>query len=232
MMDFSSEPKQIYDSLFDQSIDEIRSGNIQTDQNLKNPANDNRRGISLIIKPDQRLISKIESLQNQLKSVEPFQYYQPKSDLHITLLSLISGYDGFDLKEIDIDEYIKLVQVTINQISNIKLHFQGITATREAVMVQGFPRDGTINSIRQELRRAFMVSGLKSSIDKRYTLKTAHITAVRFMNPLQNPQIFADALEKLREIELGEFEADKLFLVFNDWYQKQEKVEILKEFEL
>lgn len=167
-----------------------------------------------------------------MKSIDRKQYYQPLSDLHITALSIISCYDGFDLTQVSIPDYEQIIEESIKDISEIKLNFHGITTSREAVMLQGFPMNEGLDTLRNQLRKNFGLSALQQSIDSRYKLSAAHITAIRFQNILKSPDCFASMLQSYRETDFGEMQVESLDLVYNDWYQKGSVVKILHRFTL
>jgi hypothetical protein len=67
---------------------------------------DFRRGLTLLIRPDEETKKNISVFLNELKAVDPHQYYYPPSDFHITVMSIIPCYQGFSL-DISIDKYLK-----------------------------------------------------------------------------------------------------------------------------
>lgn len=112
------------------------------------------------------------------------------------------------------------------------MNFKGITTSREAVMIQGFSMNDNLDKLRNRLRKDFGLSTLQKSIDSRYKLSSAHITAIRFRKILKSPDSFASMLQSYREIDFGEMQAGSLDLVYNDWYQKSSVVKILHRFKL
>ncbi|WP_199898072.1 2'-5' RNA ligase family protein [Marinilabilia salmonicolor] len=169
---------------------------------------------------------------NVLKDVEPDQYYYPESDFHITVMSLISCYDGFHYDRIDLSRYAEVVKESIADVGTMGFIFKGITASPSCIMVQGFPTGTGLNILRDRLRKNFRNTDLQQSLDKRYKLQTAHSTVVRFREPLANKKRFLKVLEAYRDYRFGTFRADSLEMVFNDWYQKTELVEKLHTFSL
>ncbi|MEL6656117.1 MAG: hypothetical protein AAFP77_29935 [Bacteroidota bacterium] len=104
--------------------------------------------------------------------------------------------------------------------------------TRSAIMAQGLFRAGTLDHIRDRLRAAFRVSGLHHTIDQRYVLETAHATLIRFTQPLAEIRYLLAKLSQLRRVELGTFEAEKIELVTNDWYQRKKNTRLLQSYPL
>ncbi len=231
-MNFDNESQEIYDQLYQNSIQQIQSGKIDIDRYLLDKQNDYRRGISLIIRPNAEVKNQIVKFQEELRAVDENQYYQPKTDLHITLLSVISAYDGFRLENIDAKHYSNIIRECLRDKSRNIVKFKGVTTSSGAVMIQGFDLQNKLNLMRENLRHAFNRSRLTDSIDVRYSIKTAHITAVRFMHSLKNSKDYSDIIKKYRDYDFHSFQASELEFVFNDWYQSKNTVKILEKFRI
>lgn len=222
---------ELYNNLYKRSIDDIRTGNNTIDW-LINDKNDKRRGLAVLIRPNDNVKEAIARFQQELMLIDKEQYYQPLSDMHVTVLSIISCYDGFDLGQIDTSQYIRLFEESAKNITDIDLHFQGISTSSEAVMIQGFPLSAGLERFRNQLRENFKASALQQTIDERYRLTTAHITAVRFREQIRTPQKLAERLESYRDVDFGSFKPKEIEFVYNDWYQKHHIVKTLHKISL
>lgn len=220
-----------YDKLYYDSIQRIRNGDYQIDNQIKS-LNDNRRGITLLIRPDKTTRKNILGFIEKLKAIEPEQYYYPDLDIHLTVLSIISCYEGFELSKISIDDYVKIIVKSLHNIPGFSIEFTGITASPSCIMVQGFPKTDTLNQIRNSLRENFKTSKLQQSIDERYPIQTAHSTIVRFKEKLKDKGAFVKILEEYRDFEFGNFKVDSMELVYNDWYLREKYVKELHRFKL
>tara|TARA_B100000953_G_scaffold15577_1_gene13719 strand:- start:323 stop:1003 length:681 start_codon:yes stop_codon:yes gene_type:complete len=218
-----------YKELYESSIRLIENGDYKTDLLIDSPA-DRRFGITLLIRPPENVKNKIQLFLDDLKEVDPSQYYYPNSDIHITVMSIISCYEGFHLDQISIVNYIDLIQESLNEIARFKIKFKGITASDSGIMIQGFPENDIINRLRNNLRTKFRNSDLEQSIDKRYSIQTAHSTVVRFRRKLKNKNEFLEVLEIHKNSDFGSFEVKELELVFNDWYQRKRNSKLLEKF--
>lgn len=225
------ELSQHYDSLYRTAVHEINNERLVVDSMLDSES-DERRGITLLIRPDDEVKEEISRFLSVLEDIEPDQYYYPESDFHITVMSLISCYDGFSYDQIDLLRYAEIVKESIADVGVLGFDFKGITASPSCVMIQGFPAGTGLNILRDRLRENFRNSDLEQSLDKRYKLQTAHSTVVRFRKPLVNKRRFLKVLEAYRDCNFGTFRADALELVYNDWYQKAKLVEKLHTFSL
>lgn len=222
---------QHYNQLYTRSLETILAGNYKLDSQINN-ASDSRFGITLLIRPNETLKTKIQLFLNELKAIEPNQYYYPDSDIHITVMSIISCYEGFTLDKINIPEYIDVIQQSLVHLDQITIEFRGITASPSAFMIQGFPTDDSLNNFRDKLREDFKKSSLEQSIDSRYSIATAHSTVMRFQEKLRNPEQLMQIAAKFRDYNFGEFQVENLELVYNDWYQREANTTHLADFNL
>ena len=213
-----------YHQLYTESVEHIRTKGVTTDDLLDDPS-DNRRGITLLIRPNDEVKERILRWLKMLQETEPEQYYYPASDMHITLLSVISCYSGFHYRQIDLSSYDHLIRESLTGENSFSIRMEGITTSPSGVMIQGFSESDRLNELRDKLRLRFQQSGLQQSIDKRYVLKTAHATVVRFREPLQQRESFLNLLEQYRDFDFGTFRVEEIELVTNDWYLRKEKVQ-------
>ena len=223
--------KEHYDSLWNLSKKEIVNGVYSIDENL-NLFNDNRRGITLLARIDKKVLNNIQGFINECRIVEPDHYYYRNTDVHITVMSIITCYDGFELKSIKVDEYVNLIKKSLVNTRCFDIDLRGITSAGSSVMIQGFPSNNDINVIRDNLRNNFKLSNLEHSIDSRYPIKTAHSTIIRFKEKLADTEKFMKLLEKYREYNFGKTKVAGLELVHNDWYQRIENGKLLERFRL
>ncbi|MFC0779111.1 2'-5' RNA ligase family protein [Flavobacterium sp. HJSW_4] len=218
-----------YDQLYKTSSEIISAGKYSIDSELKNES-DSRFGITLLIRPNDEIKANVQAFINELKKAELEQYFYPDSDIHITVMSIISCSSDFTLNQISPNEYIEIICRSLVDVEKIKIHFKGVTASPSALMIQGFPSDETLNNLRNRLRENFKNSGLQQSIDSRYSISTAHSTIMRFQEKLHDPKKLIRIAEKFRDYDFGEFEVKNLELVYNDWYQRKNTTRVLGDF--
>ncbi len=223
--------QQHYDQMWVQASSLFESGSFECDAFLRNPT-DKRRGITLLARPPQAVATRIQQMLDELQSSEPLQYYYPIADIHLTILSIISCYEGFTLDLISPKAYIEIITEALRSHSPFVINFEGITASPSCLMIQGFLNGNQLNHLRDDLRVCFKSSDLQHSIDKRYNLQTAHSTVVRFQKPPQLPLDWLEKIKKYRNFNFGTFEINELELVYNDWYQKAEYTVSLAKFSL
>ena len=218
-----------YKKLYHDSIDKISSDNYHIDT-LIDSKNDRRFGLTLIIRPSNEIKTKIQDFLKNFKEIEPNQYYYPNSDIHITVMSIISCYSDFDMSKIDVQKYIDLTEKCLLKGIDLNITFKGITASPSGVMVQGFMNNNELNDIRNRLRKAFKNSNVEQSLDKRYLIQTAHSTIIRFRKELSQKEKFLELLDNSINYDFGTFKVNKFELVYNDWYQREQYVKKIHEF--
>ena len=168
-----------YNQLYKKSSKAILTEQYKLDPQINNPS-DSRFGLTLLIRPSETIKANIQLFLEEIKAIEPNQYYYPDSDIHITIMGIISCYEGFTLDQINIPEYIDLIEQSLVELDQIEIEFRGLTASPSAIMIQGFPTDESLNIFRNKLRESFKNSALEQSIDSRYTIAAAHSTVMRF----------------------------------------------------
>jgi len=220
-----------YDNLYKDAILKITSKNCETDP-LIDSSIDNRFGITLLIRPDNQVKSRIQKFLNDLKVIEPEQYYYRNSDIHVTVMAIISCYNGFNLSQISLPDYVEMINKSITPLRKFEIELKGITASPSSIMIQGFLNDNSLNNFRNNLRENFRNSDLEQTIDKRYSIKTAHSTVVRFRKELAKKEQFIKAMNNYRSFDFGTFTVNSLELVYNNWYHRKEDVKQLYSFEI
>tara|TARA_R110000868_G_scaffold79232_1_gene225500 strand:+ start:4633 stop:5319 length:687 start_codon:yes stop_codon:yes gene_type:complete len=220
-----------YENLWSEAVSQFHQNNFEIDPLIDSTA-DQRRGITLLIRPPKQVKKNILKFTTALKKVAPNQYYYPSSDIHITIMSIISCHEGFDLSRLNISAYLELIHLSIENTSQNQIHFKGITASNSCIMLKGFPQNDTLNVIRNNLRVNFGNTELENSMDKRYKIMTAHSTVVRFKENVTKTDELLHILEKYRDFDFGNFNVTSYELVFNDWYQKKEFRKLLQRFKV
>ncbi|MDI3321061.1 2'-5' RNA ligase family protein [Pinibacter soli] len=223
--------KKHYENLWYKALSKFKQNAFEYDH-LIDSNSDKRFGISLIARPSEEVKQKVQHMFEELRKLEPDQYFYPSSEIHITVLSIISAYDGFSLKNINTEDYIKVVESGLHNRKAFDVHFHGITASPSCIILQGFPQNDELHTIRCRLRELFNDAGLQESIDKRYSIITAHSTVVRFRKKIADNHALINKLKTFRGMDFGKCRISELELVCNDWYQRKEKSKLLHTFHL
>lgn len=221
-----------YQQLWDGSIEVVRNGQVAIDPMLARGESDRRRCLTVLIRPSVAVQQAVSGFLDELGTLEPDQYYYEAGELHVTVLSLFTATVDYGRLMAHYDRYVEAVNAALAYAPSFGIEFNGVTLSREAVMIQGFPEDAVLNQLRDALRRELRNRDLIEGLDGRYFLQTAHITGTRFRRPLRNSEIYARTLESYRRHKFGRTTVQELQLVRNDWYMSRESVELMRKYEL
>jgi 2'-5' RNA ligase len=221
-----------YDGIWDAAAPEVRAGRVSLDDWALRKHEDARRGVTLLARPAPSVAERLAGLVDELRAIEPSQYYHPRADLHFTMLSLFTATADYAPYLAHVDDYRAAVEEAIDGVPPFAIDVLGVTLSAGAVLAQGFPRDDTLERLRARLRAALAARGLGATLDQRYRLHTAHVTLVRFVRPLRAPAAFVEALAAARERALGASRVAPLELVLGDWFSSKEHERALGAFVL
>lgn len=232
MNDHARHPLQSrYDAIWADAAGAIRAGDVDLDRRLAE-GEDPRRGLTVIARPDAATAARFASLLDELDALAPSQYRHPLADMHVTVLSLFTVCEDYHAQLRRLDDYRDAVRAALAGMAGFEIAFCGITASRGAVLAQGYPADATLATLRERLRAELRARALDGALDQRYRLVTAHSTLMRFVKPLAQPARFADALAALRTAPLGTTRVERLALVQNDWTMRSEVLRTIETFAL
>src|SRR5690606_24376055 len=94
----------------------------------------------------------------EIRDIEPDHHFYPNSDSHVTVMPIISCYDGFRLERISPPDYIHLLEECLTGLPSFDTPYKGVTASPSCLMIKGFPLVWTLEVIRSCLRKAFINS--------------------------------------------------------------------------
>lgn len=229
MVNYKEFLQERYNEIWSSSKEFISSNNIEIDTNLSNIKKDKRFGLTVLAAIKGDVLNNFLEIINQLKEIEPNQYYYPPTDIHITILDFLSCSEDFVFDKNQVELYKKITKKIIQNFPKFNIKFKGLTASKGAVMVQGFFGD-ELQKLRDSLREEVNKSGIE--LKEKYKVRTSHSTVVRFKEKLQNPEELVTKIEGLRNFNFGVFEVKKIQFVLHDWYNLKEKTKILAEYEL
>ena len=191
-----------------------------------------RRGVTLIVRPSPVVGREIKRFLDEVAAICPGQYFYQPDEMHVTLISLVSGTVAWRPEMRRLAAYRAVVREVLASRRAFKIRFQGVTASPAAVMIQGFPEADALNQMREAIRTAFSAAGLGQTLDRRYKINTAHITAARFQNPAANWQKLVTYLEANRTTPFGECAVEQVQLIWGDWYASAGTTRLLETFAL
>jgi hypothetical protein len=215
---------KIYDDLWRKALAGFAENRFAVDPHLDDKTRDTRRGLTVLGRLDDQLAAQIRDFLNEGRAIEPELYYYDRRDFHLTILSIITCRTGFDPATLDRAAYLDLIKKAAAAIGPIRILFKGVTASPACVMLQGFPLNDRLATLRGRLRGRFKASDLEHSIDQRYAIETAHSTVIRFNRAPRDRDRFIQYLRKYRDYEIGPAEISRIEFVHNDWYMSEARV--------
>jgi 2'-5' RNA ligase len=223
---------QIYDKLWNDAVSAFERGEPQIDSYLSDKANDLRRGVTIIFRPSPSVGDAVVHFIRQLAGICPDQYFYRPEELHVTVLSIISGTEFWQREFGRVGDCRRIISDVMRRHRSFKINFRGITASPASVMIQGFPTGDGLAAIRDDLRMAFGQNGLGDMPDRRYKITGAHMTIMRFRKLCPDSKRLAAFLKESRERNFGESKIVNIQLTLADWYSSADTVQTLQEYRL
>jgi 2'-5' RNA ligase len=223
---------EIYEKLWNDAVSAFERGEQKIDRYLPDKTADTRRGITLIFRPPANVRNKIVEFVGRFAEVCPGQYFYQPEELHITVLSIITMTERWEEEMDRFEKCRPLIGPALVGKRPFRMKFNGVTASPDSVLIQGFPSGGGLLKIRTALREAFARAGFADMLDRRYKVTAAHITLMRFCRPCADIHQLVAFLKENRQTNFGECEISKLELIFGNWYASSDKVETLEEYNL
>ena len=168
----------------------------------------------------------------RLQTVCPGQYFYQREELHITGLSIITMTELWREEMERFEKCRHLIGEVLTRQRPFKVKFKGVTASRDSVLIQGFPMDNGLTTIREALREAFTRAGYGDMPDRRYKVIAAHISAMRLCKSGADMKPLLAFLKESREIDFGESHISSLELILGDWYASADTLKVLEEYRL
>ncbi|MCC4784654.1 hypothetical protein FCV63_13675 [Vibrio lentus] len=225
--------QSIYDDMWQRFELALKHNEYELDLYLSDLENDTRRGITALAYLNQgncSTVNEIIRFQKEVRELEPEQYYHPSNELHLTVLSVISCLPEFALTEIDVNPYIDVFRSALKNAGKIEIRYQGVSASPNCIVIQGFPTSDTLERLRNELRTQLTEAGVRVTFDSRYKLVTAHSSIIRFKAPLNNAQQLLALCQRYRNHDFGRVVLEDFELVFNNWYQNLDVTKSLAKY--
>jgi 2'-5' RNA ligase len=227
-----SEIQPIYEKLWCEAVSAFDNNNPRLDPFLKKRSGDKRRGITLLVRPDFQVRKRIEKFLREAAKITPEQYFYQPEEFHLTVLSAIPGSETWRQQFKKLPDYLAALDEALKSHPAFSVNFHGVTASPEAVMIQGFPANDMLAKLRDELRAALIQRGLGGNLDRRYKITAAHLTVVRFSTPMRDWNPLKELLSTNRNTDFGTTRFRSLELIESDWYASTDSVRTLREYPL
>jgi 2'-5' RNA ligase len=221
-------PGEVYERLWVEATDAFDRGGPRLDPFLKDRAGDRRRGVTLVARPDGNVRRLVESFLRDAAQVAPGQYFYQPPDFHVTVYSVIPGSTSWKESAQRLPDYLAVLDRVLKKRPAFSVAFRGVTASPEAVLIQGFPVGNALNELRDELSR----QSVADTLARRYKIVAAHLTVMRFTTPMKDWMPLRKFLAGHRETDFGETRVEALQLIESDWYGSAGSVRTLREYPL
>lgn len=227
-----NEPRQTYERLWREAVSAFERNDLAFDRHLPNKDQDLRRGLSLAFRPSQTVQDSISQFQHQLADAAPGQYFYRPEELHVTMLAIIPGSESWQDRIHHLPAYQSIIDAVLKRHWKFSVEFQGVAASRAAVMIQGFPNNDTLTGIRDDLRELLRQNQPGAQLDVRYKINTAHITVMRFCDENTDWEKLLALLTENRTTNFGETCVENLELILSDWYASADTARTLRKYKL
>lgn len=224
--------RQIYERLWNKAVSAFERNDLEFDRHLPQKNHDLRRGLSLVLRPSQCVQASISPCLHDLADAAPSQYFYRPEEFHVTVFSIIPGSESWQDKIQHLAAYQTIIDGVLKRHRKFSISFQGVTASRGAVMIQGFPNDDTLAQIRDNLRETLQQNQLGEQLEERYKINTAHITVMRFCDATADQKHLLALLKANRTTDFGLTEVVNLELIWGDWYASVNTARTLQESKL
>jgi 2'-5' RNA ligase len=218
----NTELAALYTGINSQGTEAILDHREQIDPVLNDLERDQRLALALLIPIPAEIADNFKLPLEAVRRLEPEQYFYPLSDLHVTVLDLISGRENFDHTAPLITRSMELVQNTVSDcFTPFDIDFRGLIASNAAILAAGYYHEGL-----QMLRDRIRENARSQNIDlkERYQSISAHSTIIRFKSRLKHNRELLALLREYRDFPIGKFQVRKLELVIHDWYNRRREV--------
>jgi len=227
-----NEARQTYERLWREAVSALERNDLEFDHHLPDKSHDLRRGLSLAFRPSRSVQAAISPFLQELAGAAPGQYFYRPEEFHVTVLSIIPGSESWRDQIHHLAAYQSILGKVLQRPRNFSVTFQGVTASRGGVIIQGFPQDETLAQMRDDLREALRQNQLGEQLDVRYKINTAHMTVMRFCKaPVDGKHLLA-LLQANRTTSFGEMCVENLELILGDWYASADTARTLSEYKL
>src|ERR1035438_7169023 len=110
----------------------FEGGTPRLDPHLLDKSQDRRRGVSLAFWLPAPVRAKIKKFSDQLAAEFPGQYFYQPEELHVTVLTLISGSEFWRQEIGDVSVFRGILHDILNRHQSFKIEFRGVTAAPNA----------------------------------------------------------------------------------------------------
>jgi hypothetical protein len=177
---------------------------------------DSRWGASLILRLYQEKSQLIEQLQQTTNELIPLVgdrqlFYEPDT-FHTTIRSL-EPFREFTADDERIDTYQEILGEFSNEFGSIVIDYMGLTISGATIMVQGWPENDSLQSLRGQLAIKLRDRNLHIGPEEHELRTTAHTSLVVFTEKIKNVPRLLQYIGANRMTKYGRLQTNKIELV-------------------
>jgi hypothetical protein len=147
---------------------------------LSRPGSDVRCGVNLVCRPADHVVDLALSIQNELRQLEPRQYFYPAADLHLTVLEFCHSRPAVEAERVA--GTIRDSAATLfSDLPRFELASPVVATDSRAAVLRFRQPDERLSILRRRLRASAEQLGIPS--DSRYVQTSAHVTLMRYIAP-------------------------------------------------
>jgi 2'-5' RNA ligase len=230
--DFVNTAQQIYDNLWSEGSQALERGQPELDPFLLNRKSDLRRCVTLALRPNGAVKERISSFLREAEHASPHQHFYQPDELHVTVLALIPSSTSWREQLHELPVIRDVLSRLLARRNSFTISFRGVSVSRHAVLIQGFPTDDSLTRLRDELRSELKRNNIGANIDRRYRISAAHITVMRFKTPGGDWGRLLELLKANRTTHFGDTRVTAMELIFGDFYASAERIRTLAKYYL
>lgn len=219
----------IYRKMWQRNKADLAAGRVKVDPLLIDPSSDARHGLNLVARFSPRSLAVIEDkIMAPLRKAAPGQYFHPQADMHLTIMTFITGNTAFQ-EEAAFGSFAEKAAGLFEGRREIPLRFFGVSATTDAVLLTGYFIDTALDDFRKEVGQLWAKEGLAERFQglRYYPYQTVHSSVMRFVTPPDGRQL-VKTLEALKRVDLGVLTLERVEFTISNWYMKRNLIKILK----
>ena len=213
--------EELYARIHAESCGSIINNGVQPDHFLRHPATDRRFGLTLLAAIDPAVAETMCATGEEIKAIEPEQYYYPATDLHVTVLDFIGAHEGFCCNTTHLQLFNSIIEEAVKGAASFEIEFRGVILSPAGILVKGYYRDG-LSALRDLLRREARERHV--DLQERYRSISAHVSLMRYRSILGNRAQLLRFMENNGERPIGRMTVRRCTLVIHDWYNRRRAV--------
>lgn len=204
--------QQGYDRMWSLGRNDIQAGSVDADP--VPDATSLRWGVSVVAVIQHPLAAQFELLTRQCREMAGSNHtFYNHNNLHVTIRSC-----EFYRPELSAtDPLIATYQVVLNDIGktfgSFEIAYQGLNANRTGIIVQGYPLDTTLQTLREALHVQLNERAAQQGPEAQQVRRTSHVSLTVFGGPVDHPTALFDWIEHNRTTWFGVVRIQRLALV-------------------